>query len=374
MPSDTQHEAAIEAAAKALRNTVAGFQSAWDDYTTESERESWRERARIFAAAYDAARSGEAGGEQESRERFELIQRFAQAFANPECDADCEGTGIDVEGSEWTLCECVQSKLERIEAGEVSHPEPRQDQPVNRASGVPIMREASGKVPTYEPFPDGPPENWPTEYVSLADYEALAAEHPGAADPHDPEPLRDGGERRCSKSSICVLGDGHIPPCKFQPGNLLAGGPVEAEGLTDERVECVASELALIDNYDPNTVGDIDGWVAICDEYNGKARRVIAALDRHPHQDVEPEGEREAIEQAQREHGCETAVDRVRFRTAWNACKAHSEALRERDAIQVSEAHEARRQAEVEVERLWEAPDHAAQTVLASPDDRGGER
>lgn len=53
--------------------------------------------------------------DQELRERFELIERFAGALANPDCDADCEGSGIDREGAEWMLCECTLSKLERIE-------------------------------------------------------------------------------------------------------------------------------------------------------------------------------------------------------------------------------------------------------------------
>lgn len=51
---------------------------------------------------------------------------------------------------------------------------------VPAAPSEPLMREQSGKVPTYEPFPDGPPENWPTEYVSLADYEALRPSVPTA--------------------------------------------------------------------------------------------------------------------------------------------------------------------------------------------------
>lgn len=56
---------------------------------------------------------------QESRERFALIAKFAKALANPECEADCEGTGIDWEGSEWSLCECSLSRLQAIESGAV---------------------------------------------------------------------------------------------------------------------------------------------------------------------------------------------------------------------------------------------------------------
>jgi hypothetical protein len=52
--------------------------------------------------------------------------------------------------------------------------------------------------------------------------------------------------------------------------------------LCDERneeVEAVASELALIDGYDPNLLSP-SSWAAIRDDYREKAERVLAALER----------------------------------------------------------------------------------------------
>jgi hypothetical protein len=51
---------------------------------------------------------------QELRERMELIERFAHAFADPDCE-NCEGDGMDEEGTEWSLCECSQTQLHETE-------------------------------------------------------------------------------------------------------------------------------------------------------------------------------------------------------------------------------------------------------------------
>jgi hypothetical protein len=48
--------------------------------------------------------------DQELRERMELIERFARAFADVDCE-NCEGDGIDREGAEGSLCECLQNDL-----------------------------------------------------------------------------------------------------------------------------------------------------------------------------------------------------------------------------------------------------------------------
>jgi hypothetical protein len=52
--------------------------------------------------------------EVELRERMDLIMRMSRALADRSCD-ECEGDGIDREGSEWSLCECVKHRLERME-------------------------------------------------------------------------------------------------------------------------------------------------------------------------------------------------------------------------------------------------------------------
>jgi hypothetical protein len=46
-----------------------------------------------------------------------------------------------------------------------------------------------------------------------------------------------------------------------------------------EAIERVASELALIDHYDPNQANP-DNWSAIAREYEARAERIIAALER----------------------------------------------------------------------------------------------
>jgi hypothetical protein len=59
----------------------------------------------------------------EMDERMALIERFALVFADPECQGDCDGTGIDQEGGEWTLCECALNRLLTAERS------PLQEQP-----------------------------------------------------------------------------------------------------------------------------------------------------------------------------------------------------------------------------------------------------
>lgn len=47
--------------------------------------------------------------DQESKEHTNLIERFARVLATPDCN-NCD-EGIDWEGSEYTLCECVLKRL-----------------------------------------------------------------------------------------------------------------------------------------------------------------------------------------------------------------------------------------------------------------------
>jgi hypothetical protein len=66
-----------------------------------------------------AVRVHEDTPEQELRERMGLIERFAKALGDPACEGDCEGSGIDQEGAEWSLCECALTALQRLEKGEL---------------------------------------------------------------------------------------------------------------------------------------------------------------------------------------------------------------------------------------------------------------
>jgi hypothetical protein len=59
--------------------------------------------------------SGQSVMERELRERMELIERLAHALADHGCE-DCEATGMDEEGAEWSLCGCAQRRLEAEEA------------------------------------------------------------------------------------------------------------------------------------------------------------------------------------------------------------------------------------------------------------------
>jgi hypothetical protein len=47
----------------------------------------------------------------ELSERLEIIRRLAAALAAVDCDS-CEGEGMDYEGDEWALCECVMTHLQ----------------------------------------------------------------------------------------------------------------------------------------------------------------------------------------------------------------------------------------------------------------------
>jgi hypothetical protein len=50
---------------------------------------------------------------EESAERMAVIERLAGVLADPSDDreCDCHGEGIDQEGDEWTLCECVLRRI-----------------------------------------------------------------------------------------------------------------------------------------------------------------------------------------------------------------------------------------------------------------------
>jgi hypothetical protein len=58
-----------------------------------------------------------------------------------------------------------------------------------------------------------------------------------------------------------------------------AGLPPGPATPNREAIERVASELALIDHYDPNQANP-DNWSAIAREYEARAERIIAALER----------------------------------------------------------------------------------------------
>jgi len=46
----------------------------------------------------------------ESAERMQCIEKLASYIADDDCES-CEGWGLDDEGAEWTLCECVLEKI-----------------------------------------------------------------------------------------------------------------------------------------------------------------------------------------------------------------------------------------------------------------------
>jgi len=62
------------------------------------------------------------------------------------------------------------------------------------------------------------------------------------------------------------------------------------DGRREAAKEDVASELALIDNYNPNTV-DPTRWMAIRGEYEARAERVIAVYDAALRGEAEGESE-----------------------------------------------------------------------------------
>jgi len=51
---------------------------------------------------------------EESDERMAVIELLAGYLADPADECDCQGDGLDWEGSEWTLCECVLKKVEPV--------------------------------------------------------------------------------------------------------------------------------------------------------------------------------------------------------------------------------------------------------------------
>jgi hypothetical protein len=48
--------------------------------------------------------------ERESNERFAVVEMLCGKLADPEC-GECQGDGLDYEGSEWTVCDCVLDAL-----------------------------------------------------------------------------------------------------------------------------------------------------------------------------------------------------------------------------------------------------------------------
>lgn len=47
------------------------------------------------------------------RERRVLVNRLAQALADPECVC-CGGDGIDYGDDEWTVCDCVEARVKAL--------------------------------------------------------------------------------------------------------------------------------------------------------------------------------------------------------------------------------------------------------------------
>ncbi len=47
----------------------------------------------------------------ESAERMAVIELLARHVAYADCGI-CDGEGLDYEGNEWTLCECVLAKAD----------------------------------------------------------------------------------------------------------------------------------------------------------------------------------------------------------------------------------------------------------------------
>jgi hypothetical protein len=75
--------------------------------TAEAERDRYKVALEI----------GELPGDQqlaeEMAERMAVIEKLAGVLADPSEDreCDCHGEGIDHEGAEWTLCECVLKRI-----------------------------------------------------------------------------------------------------------------------------------------------------------------------------------------------------------------------------------------------------------------------
>lgn len=51
---------------------------------------------------------------EDNAELMAVIELLARHLADPSDDreCDCQGEGLDWEGSEWTLCECVLKKVD----------------------------------------------------------------------------------------------------------------------------------------------------------------------------------------------------------------------------------------------------------------------
>lgn len=63
---------------------------------------------------------------EELTERMAVIEKLAGALADPNDDreCDCQGEGIDQEGAEWTLCECVLKRIGDVRDTEREHKSP----------------------------------------------------------------------------------------------------------------------------------------------------------------------------------------------------------------------------------------------------------
>lgn len=129
MPRDTQHEAAIEAAAKELYESMfsAADNKTWTTLD-EGVRASMRDEVRRSRAAFDAARSGEAEGEAGVWATVVINDAFEPTeITDVKFLEELSETGISLER--------LFIRPGRSVAALAEHPEPRQDQPVARASG-----------------------------------------------------------------------------------------------------------------------------------------------------------------------------------------------------------------------------------------------
>lgn len=375
MTEPTRHEAAREAALAArveppFTNTSlqqpayrAGWGNGWD----------------AARAAYGAARGGEAEGpSQQLYEATEFLDSFVTEwltelgadesqlegvrkrvefyrlalFQHPEprqaegvgrgCE-ECNGTGVAPDGEN----EC-----------EACYEEPRQDQPVDRASG--------------EELPPRP-ETCPTCGASDAEENLVCSngwhvvEHPKTGKRASciicgsTEELPSGDCAQCERNAAIDRGD--------DPACLIPRDPVQ-DGGERERVAEILREFA----WEVRNLPDpLDHQPAI--------NEILAA--RHPHQDVERDRDqkREQLDRQQRRaETAEAAVERLRERVS-SAEDSLAYIAAHGDKASVVAAQRG-------LDRLAPSPDTptqlgseesapnttAGKLGLASPDDRGGER
>lgn len=228
---------------------------------------------------------------QELDERMALIERFALVFADPECQGDCDGTGIDLEGGEWTLCECALNRLLTAERSPVQEQSPRLDR-ISFESGY--VTAMSGVWSGFYPANESALALFMKKAWKETGADAKAQEQPDERESLTDEERETDGERLRAELRECreahAQRNAALLPDSISP--VIAKRHYLAEVVCDheagrDKPRCACSRVDL--GWHPSVGEAVDAWIAhAVDETRA------SLVGRHTERQPKRPGEREA--------------------------------------------------------------------------------